>query len=193
MLTVALARRHRDWSVVGVDLSAQALRLAREEAQRAGLENAAFEQADLTADLGTKRYDAIAAIECLEEIPDDAAAIKAMARALRPGGLLVVHAPERSWTPVLAGSEQTWRHEVRHGYGAEELAELIGRAGLEVGDVRPTSRGTVRLAQELRDRMRRSSLRGQAIAYPLIVAAVPLERWGLTWGPARALLVEASR
>jgi SAM-dependent methyltransferase len=193
MLTVALARRHRNWSLLGVDVSAEALRQAREEAQRAGLENVAFEQADLTVDLGSERYDAIAAVECLEEIPDDSAALAAMARALRPGGLLVVHVPERSWSPVLAGSERTWRHEVRHGYGVAEIEELIGRAGLEVVAVRPTSRGTVRLAQELRDRLRRSSLRGQAIAYPLIVAAVPLERWGLTWGPPRALLVEASR
>jgi SAM-dependent methyltransferase len=193
LLTLALARRHPSWSVVGVDLSIDTLRAAGAEARRIGLKNVTFEHADLTADLGLEAYDAVAAMECLEEIPDDRAAIAAMAGALRRGGLLLADVPERDWAPVLPGSERTWRHEVRHGYSAGAITDLIEATGLTVTSVRATTRGTVRAAQELRDRIRHRSLRAQALAYPMIVAAVPLERWGLTWGRARALFVVARR
>jgi 2-polyprenyl-3-methyl-5-hydroxy-6-metoxy-1,4-benzoquinol methylase len=193
LLTIALARRNPHWSVLGVDLSAAALRTARAEAARHGLPNAAFATADLTADLGSSRYDAVVALECLLEIPDDHSALAAMSRALRPGGLFLGHVPERNWTPMLPGSEQTWRHEVRHGYTTAELAELARAAGLRVTEVKPTLRGTVGVAQELRDRVRRRRLAAQVLVYPLMLAAVPLERRGITWGPARALFLEAIR
>ena len=118
LLTVVLARRHPDWSIIGVDLSADAVRDAGREAVRLGLPNAAFDRADLTVDVGLDEYDAVAAMECLEEIANDHSAIAAMARALHPGGVLLADVPERDWTPVLPGSERTWRHEVRHGYSA---------------------------------------------------------------------------
>jgi SAM-dependent methyltransferase len=193
LLTVALASRHPEWLIVGVDLSADAVRDAGREAVRLGLPNAAFARADLTVDVGLDEYDAVAAMECLEEIPDDHGAMAAMARALHPGGLLLADVPERDWTPILPGSERRWRHEVRHGYSAAGISELIEAAGLTVSSVRPTTRGTIRVAQELRDRIRHRTVREQALAYPLIASAVPLERRGLTWGPARALFVEARR
>ncbi len=193
LLTVVLARRHPDWSIIGVDLSADAVRDAGREAVRLGLPNAAFDRADLTVDVGLDEYDAVAAMECLEEIANDHGAMTAMARALHPGGVLLADVPERDWTPVLPGSERTWRHEVRHGYSAAGISQLIEAAGLTVSSVRPTTRGTIRVAQELRDRIRDQTVRDQALAYPLIAAAVPLERRGLTWGPARALFVEARR
>ena len=98
------------------------------------------------------------AMECLEEIPDDEAATAVFAEALRPGGLLLVHVPERDWRPVLRSSEATWKDEVRHGYTRDELVALLERHGLHVVNVTPTTRGTVRLAQEARDRIKTARL-----------------------------------
>src|SRR5947208_5861001 len=114
-----------------------------------------------------------------------------MARALRPGGLFLARVPERDWTPVLPGSESTWRHEVRHGYGADDFAVQLSRAGLSPTVVRPSTRAVVRLAQDIRDRIKERGHRLQLVAYPLSLGAVRLERWGLAWGRARALFVEA--
>lgn len=185
----SVARRHPDWTVVGADLRDDLL----ERGRRARLANVEFVHADLTKDLGTEAYDAVAAIECLEEIPEDTEALQRMIVALRPGGLLVAHVPEREWKPVLRRSEATWRHEVRHGYDSAELGARLAELGLENVQIAGTCRGLVRLAQELRDRVpaRRPALRA-AVSFAL-VGAVPLERRGVTWGRGRALIVTAQR
>jgi ubiquinone/menaquinone biosynthesis C-methylase UbiE len=191
LLAEALARRHPDWRIVGGDLDAARLELGR---QRLGdLANVRFVEVDLTGDLGDAAYDAVLAIECLVEIPEDDAALAAMARALRPGGLLVAHVPQRDWRPLLRGSEATWRHEVRHGYSAEELRAKLAANGLEVTSLQPTSRALVRLAQELRDRNRHRNLKFQLLMFPVSAAAAGLERLGLRVGRSRALHAEAVR
>jgi SAM-dependent methyltransferase len=189
LFTARVASCHPSWSVLGADLSDDAL--ARAAAN--GLRNVRYLRLDLTKDLGSDRYEAVVALECLEEIEDDAAALASMARALRLGGLFVGHVPENDWRPVLQSSERTWRHEVRHGYTEGELADKLDRAGLEVTRITPTTRGTVGLAQEIRDRIKTSSLKVGVLAYPWMLAAVRLERLGLTWGPPRGLFVEARR
>lgn len=193
LLASSVARAHPDWVVRGVDLREEALARARDEARRSGAVNASFACADVAQDIGTDRYDVVLALECLEEIRDDRGALAAMARALRPGGSLLAHVPERGWKPVLPRSAKTWRDEVRHGYGEREIVELLEQAGLAVTGVRATTRGTVRLAQEVRDRIKRASLKVQLAAYPAMAVCVRLERLGVTWGPPRGLFVVARR
>jgi SAM-dependent methyltransferase len=192
LLAEALARRHPEWLIVAGDLDSDRLEMGR---RRLGpdLHNVEFARMDLTRDLGEAAYDVVLAIECLEEIDDDDAALGAMARALRPGGLLAVHVPERDWRPLLPGSESSWRHEVRHGYGAAELGRKLNAAGLEVRTIRPVSHALVRLAQEARDRNRDRGPRLQLMVYPAAVAAAALERRGVRLGSGRALYAEGYR
>jgi SAM-dependent methyltransferase len=189
----AVARAHPRWRVLAADANEEMLDRGRARARSAGLMNVEFLHADLTGDLGSAEYDAVAALECLVEICDDDAAIRAMAHALRPGGLFIAHVPERDWKPVLPRSERTWRHEVRHGYTEGEIVAKVEQAGLSVTAVSGTTRGTVRLAQEVRDRTKKLSLKLRMATYPAMVAAVRLERAGLTWGSERAIFLEARR
>ena len=80
---------------------------------------------------------------------------------------------------------------MRHGYSADELVTKLSRVGFHVRAITPTSRGTVRFAQELIDRAKPQDPRGRAALYPLTAFAIWLERRGLTFGPPRALLAEA--
>jgi SAM-dependent methyltransferase len=187
-----VARLHPSWQIVGVDADADLLQRARLSAEEEGV-NVTFEQSDLTEDLGDGVFDSVVALECLEEIDRDGDALSRMVAALKPGGLLLVHVPERDWKPVLRGSDRTWRHEVRHGYGEDELREKLERAGAEVLSIAGTSRGTVRVAQEVRDRIKTSRLAIRLLALPIAVGAVRLERWGVTWGRPRALFAEARK
>ncbi len=193
LLATALGRRHPDWTVDAVDLSEEALRLGRELAAERQASNVRFARADVTKPLGTSVYDAVAALECLLEIDEDAAALESVAQALRPDGLLVAHVPERDWRPLLRSSRPAWKLEVRHGYRRDELVSLLERAGLRVERVTPTTRGTLQLAEEARDRVRHARLTLQALALPLVRAALLLERAGLTWGPARGFFLEARK
>src|SRR5205085_33338 len=85
LLAESVARRHPDWTVVAADVDDDQLERGRRRAEQAGLSNLRFVHRDLTGDLGDQAYDAVLAIECLVEIPDDDAALVSMARALSPG------------------------------------------------------------------------------------------------------------
>ncbi len=135
----------------------------------------------------------MAAIECLEEIPDDTQALRRMIAALKPAGFFVAHVPEREWAPVLRGSETTWRHEVRHGYDSAELALRLSELGLEDVRIDGTCRGLVRLAQELRDRVSARHPVLRATVSSVLLGAVWLERHGVIWGRERALIIRARR
>lgn len=193
LLTLRLAARHPSWTVVGLDRSQDLLAGARERAANRGLANVSFEAADLTRPLPRDGFDAVIALECLTEIPDAEGALASMTAALRPAGLLAAQVPEQDWRPVLRGSAQTWRNEVRHGYSAADLRAALAAAGLERIEIEPTYRATAAAAQELRDRIKDRGLALRAAAYPAMLAAVRLERLGLTGGRASALFAQARK
>jgi SAM-dependent methyltransferase len=193
LLAATLARENPNWTVVGGDINEEALQKARTSSAREGLANVEYVHLDVTRPFAEGEYDAVAAVECLAEIPDDTGAVDAFAHALRPGGLLVVHVPERSWSPVLPGSPKVWQREARHGYGADELRKLLEDAGLEAIEIRPTTRATLHAAEEIRARTKNSRLRVRAAVYPALTAAIRLERLGFTAGAARALLATARK
>src|SRR5215216_1384875 len=85
--------------------------------------------------------------------PDEEAVLASMSRALRPGGVLLAHVPERDWRPVLRGGPRRWRNEVRHGYTAVEFRARAERAGLRVRAVTPTTYAGMQVAEEVRQRI----------------------------------------
>jgi trans-aconitate methyltransferase len=191
--TLALARRHPRWSLLGVDRREDLLAGARERAVVRSLGNVRFEAADLEQPLQASGLDAVVALECLSEIRDDVGAARNMAEALSPGGLLVAQVPDRDWRAVLPGSPSTWREQVRQGYALEDLADLVEGAGLEVLELRPTFHTAVAAAQEIRDRIKERGLWLRLLAFAPLQATVALERMGIAPGRANALLVVARR
>ncbi len=91
---------------------------------------------------------------------------------------------------MLRGSERRWKDEVRHGDSREGWPSSR-RAGLDISTIVATTRGTVRLAQEIRARIKTARLAMRLLAYPPLTAALWLERLGVTWGPAPELYAEA--
>jgi trans-aconitate methyltransferase len=193
LLALALAARHPQWEVVGIDLRDDLLEGARRRAAGRRLANVTFIAADLVEELPASGLDAVVALECLSEIPDDMAAVKRMVAALRPGGTLIAQAPDRNWRPVLPGSATTWREQVRQGYDRAGLATLLGAAGLEGVETAGTYRSLSAAAQELRDRIKDRGLLLRLAAFPFLAGAVALERRGLTWGPANAIVASGHR
>jgi trans-aconitate 2-methyltransferase len=193
LLSLSLAKRHRDWEILGVDRREDLLEGARARARGRFLPNVRFQATDLTAPLPEAGFGAVVALECLHEIPDDESALASMAGALVPGGLLALQVPERGWRPVLPGSSGIWREEVRHGYSSQELEAALRKAGLEPLELRPTYRSLAAGAQEIRDRIKGSALPVRLLAFPFLALAVRLERWGLAWGRPSAILALARR
>jgi SAM-dependent methyltransferase len=193
LLLLAMAKHRPTWSLVGVDLREDLLEGARKRAAARGLANARFLTGDLEEPLPENGFDVVLAVECLEEIRGDRRALQMMFEALAPGGLLVAHVPEEGWRAVLPGSSSTWREQVRQGYTAEQLAALLEEVGCVDVEVKPTYRSVAAAAQEVRDRIKDRGLLVRLLAFPFLAAAVRLERWGVTFGRANALLATGKR
>jgi SAM-dependent methyltransferase len=190
---LALAGRHPEWEIVGIDLREDLLAGARRRAAARSLANVTFLAADLLKPLPVSGLDAVVALECLSEIPDDAAALATMTAALRPGGFLIAQAPDRDWRPVLPGSATTWREQVRQGYDPAGFAALLEGAGLEGVETEGTYRSLAGAAQEVRDRIKDRGLPTRLAAFPFLAGAVALERRGLTWGRPNAIVASGHR
>jgi len=118
---------------VGLDLSPEMLALARATLERAGLDHCQVRQGDLY-DLPVQdgEVDVVSLHQVLHYLDDPGAAIKEAARALAPGGRLLVadFAPHQL---DYLREEQAHR---RLGFDEKEIADWCARAGLEVAEMR---------------------------------------------------------
>jgi SAM-dependent methyltransferase len=193
LISLAFAKRHPGWTVVGVDLREDMLAGARQRAGARSLANVSFQQGDLLQPLERGEFDAVVALECLSEIPDDAAALRTMTAALRPGGFLIAQVPDRDWRPVLRGSASTWREQVRQGYTVAGFAEVLEESGVGPARARGVYRSLASAAQEIRDRIKDRALAVRLLAFPFLAAAVWLEAHGITWGRPNAIFAIGRR
>jgi ubiquinone/menaquinone biosynthesis C-methylase UbiE len=128
-----------DGAVVGIDSSAQMLAIA--ERRCAGFDNVAFHEADATAlPVGDREFDAALTVQVLEYVPEPAAALAEIHRALRPGGRVVVW--DVDWATVSWHSEDparmdralaAWDDHLTHRSLPRTLAAQLRAAGF--GDV----------------------------------------------------------
>lgn len=108
----------------GVDLSADAIAFCHERGVRAARANV------LALPFADGTFDAVTSFDVIYHawVTDDRAAVRELARVLRPGGVLLVRVPALR---LLWGAHDA---EVlsRHRYTRSELATLLRGAGLEV-------------------------------------------------------------
>jgi SAM-dependent methyltransferase len=79
-------------SVTAVEYYEAALPFARQRCPRA-----AISQADITNLPFESEFDVVGCFDVLEHIPDDAHALRNLKKALKPGGLLLISAPQHMW------------------------------------------------------------------------------------------------
>ena len=104
--TLDAARRATSGAALGVDLSARMLDVARRRAEREGVTNALFEQADAQLHpFGAAAFDVAISRTGAMFFGDPVAAFANIAGALRPGGRLVLLV----WQPL---TENEWLREI---------------------------------------------------------------------------------
>jgi ubiquinone/menaquinone biosynthesis C-methylase UbiE len=105
-ITSDLAERVAPGRVTAVEVTADALGLARAEAVRRGVTNIDFVVADvLDLDLADDRYDVVHAHQVLQHLGDPVRALREMRRVAVPGGLVAVRDADYStftWYPASA-------------------------------------------------------------------------------------------
>lgn len=147
-ITAGLARRVAPGEVVGVDAEPSVLALARERG--AGLPNLRFEEASVYGlPFGDDSFDAAYAHQLLQHLTDPPAALRELARVVRPGGFVAVRDSDYqtmiSWPRSEAIEE--WRGlytALARGNGADanagrRIPSWLARAGLTEVEVSATT------------------------------------------------------
>jgi 2-polyprenyl-3-methyl-5-hydroxy-6-metoxy-1,4-benzoquinol methylase len=130
-----LAEHFPDMHLEGIDTAADQITGCQKASQARGFSNLRFGQGtpyDLPAEA---TYDLLIAIDVLEHLPDDEAALAAFATALKPGGYLAIHVPLRHQVQQRvfgAFRSHTVSDHARDEYRPEEIVEKVGQAGLEI-------------------------------------------------------------
>jgi ubiquinone/menaquinone biosynthesis C-methylase UbiE len=134
-------------SVLGIDLAANLLGLARKKAVKRGLTNTDFQVGDLLdMHLNDSQFDAVICVFGIFFIPDMPAAVRALWQAVRPGGKLAV----TTWGPRFLEPATTafWnavrevRPDLYKGFNPwdrisdpESVSALLREGGVERADV----------------------------------------------------------
>jgi 2-polyprenyl-6-hydroxyphenyl methylase/3-demethylubiquinone-9 3-methyltransferase len=138
LLTEPLARLGA--AVTGLDASADLIAVARQHARAAGID-VDYRAGDL-ADLQGE-FDLVTCMEVIEHVADPARFVKALARRLATGGLLIMSTPNATaWSKLLIiklaeglGRVPKGTHDFDKFIGLERLKALLGDAGLKCLDV----------------------------------------------------------
>jgi 2-polyprenyl-6-hydroxyphenyl methylase/3-demethylubiquinone-9 3-methyltransferase len=126
--------------VTGIDASPEVIAVARDHAARMGLE-IDYRAGDVQELDGA--FDLITAMEVVEHVADPALFVKALARRLAPGGLLVMSTPNATgWSKLLLitaaeglGHVPRGTHDFEQFIAPERMKLLLADAGLSCMDV----------------------------------------------------------
>lgn len=126
--------------VQGLDAGADVIAAARDHAASQGL-SIAYHTGDVLAfaEAHADAFDLVTCLEVVEHVTDVPAFVAAVARLLKPGGLLVFSTPNRtpaSWAVLIAGAEKITRlipeggHSWKQFLTPDELTQALAAAGL---------------------------------------------------------------
>lgn len=141
VLSDAMARRGAH--VLGIDLSAKALKVAQLHALEAGTEAVEYREvsAESLAEELPVSFDTVSCMEMLEHVPDPAAIVRACAALVKPGGWVffsTLNRNPKSFLFAIVGAEHVLNllpkgtHEYARFIKPSELAQWCRDAGLEL-------------------------------------------------------------
>lgn len=138
LFTHLLRRKFPSASITGVDIDEE--NIAELKAFFHDDAKIHFVCNDIVQTSESNKYDLIFALDVLEHIVEDDVAITKMYDALRPGGTLIVHVPNKSYQTIDGkihdvADEDAWKinpGHVRQGYSPAALADKLQKAGFTV-------------------------------------------------------------
>ena len=159
-ITAHLASLVPDGRVVGIDLSPEMVRFAREKHPQEEHRNLSFGVGDASRLTFLEEFDLTVSFACLHWVADHLAVLKGVRRSLRPGGRLLFQCGGRGnaarildLTGDLIKSERWARYFQDfvfpyHFYGPEEYGPWLGEAGLRARRVELVPKDMVHQSQE---------------------------------------------
>lgn len=122
-----------------------------------GVKNINFIKKDILEINDLEKYDLIFSIDVLEHIGPNQIALKKLYAALKPGGHLIIHLPQKEWDKVKFFNPDNFtsfnkfikREHPGQIYDADELAELLIKTGFQIKCLQQTFGISGKLAWEL--------------------------------------------
>ena len=136
----------RGAQVLGIDLAAKPLGVARLHALEAGVENVEYREVATEA-LAAEQpvaFDVVTCMEMLEHVPDPAAIVRACTQLAKPGGWVffsTLNRNAKAFLLAIVGAEYVLQllprgtHEYAKFIRPSELAAMARQAGLEVVEI----------------------------------------------------------
>lgn len=142
-----LASRNKDWHIKGVDVKTEQIEDCTQFFKTIGLNNTSFAVADLTKFNEKEKYNLVLCVDVMEHIEEDEQVLRNFYSSMKPGGMLLISTPsDKGGSDVHHHHEHEHDHDndgthsfidehVRDGYGVEEIAEKMKRAGFSKTEV----------------------------------------------------------
>jgi 2-polyprenyl-6-hydroxyphenyl methylase/3-demethylubiquinone-9 3-methyltransferase len=145
ILSDSMARKGA--TVLGIDLSSKALRVAQLHALEAATANVRYEEisAEALAQERPGEFDVVTCMEMLEHVPDPSSVVKACSTLVKPGGWVffsTINRNPKSFLFAILGAEYVLQllpkgtHEFAKFIRPSELAAHCRTAGLELSQTR---------------------------------------------------------
>lgn len=171
----------RGYETIGLSWDKRNQKTAQHRAGLVGLKNVTFPIGDLR-NLGEMsefagKFEYVLSLENIEHVLDDRKLLQDLAKCLKPGGWLVLSAPNKDYKAVTAEDdgpfeivENGWH--VRRGYTRAMLEELCQQSGLKVEEVGSC---TGFVSQKLTWLIRRGGRLGWLLALPFRIVPALLD------------------
>ncbi|MEO7547739.1 MAG: bifunctional 2-polyprenyl-6-hydroxyphenol methylase/3-demethylubiquinol 3-O-methyltransferase UbiG [Ramlibacter sp.] len=145
ILSDSMARKGAQ--VLGIDLSAKALKVAQLHALEAQTPNVAYREVSVEALAGAQpgSFDGVTCMEMLEHVPDPASVVRACSALVRPGGWVffsTINRNAKAFVFAIVGAEYVLNllprgtHEYLKFIRPSELATYCRACGLQWADTR---------------------------------------------------------
>jgi len=150
-----LARKFPKAEIIAVEIDEEKVRICQEIAEKERIGNVRFIRMDLREMPFENEFEIAICSDVLEHIPDDKGAAERIFAALKPGGLLFLHAPglysrkpvwergiigkiHKRWFLWHTRGKPKYYFDARAGYTDEEILSLLRSVGFRILKVRPT-------------------------------------------------------
>ena len=134
-----LAKNYPNATIFAADVKQHFIDAGNEHAKAKGYSNLTFGSLDLLNLEERDRYDFILTVDVMEHIEHDVDLMTRYCRALKPGGMLLIHTPSSKNDSRLVHHDEFLVDEhVREGYSTQEMMEKLAEAGFAKSELYPS-------------------------------------------------------